>query len=93
MALQLTSEQYNIINKPQTVPLPNGDVKIINKNGKDYLCVHVPAIRGHKNLSILEVRHFFEEQGWVFYMTQDVFMFFTKKETLWKKITHIFRKK
>ena len=93
MALQLTSEQYNIINKPQTVPLPNGDVKIINKNGKDYLCVHVPAIRGHKNLSILEVRHFFEEQGWVFYMTQDVFMFFTKKETLWKRITHIFSKK
>ena len=34
MALQLTSEQYNIINNPQTVPLPNGDVKIINKNGK-----------------------------------------------------------
>ena len=93
MALQLTSEQYSSINKEQTVPLPNGDVKIINKNGTDYLCVHVPAIRGHKNLSILEVRHFFEEQGWVFYMTQDVFMFFTKKETLWKRITHIFSKK
>lgn len=90
MALQLTSEQYSSINKEQTVPLPNGDVKIINKNGKDYLCVHVPAIRGHKNLSILEVRHFFEEHGWVFYMTQDVFMFFTKKETLWKRIKHIF---
>lgn len=45
------------------------------------------------NLSILEVRHYFENQGWVFYMTQDVFMFFTKKETLWKKIKHIFSKK
>lgn len=93
MALMLTSEQYSSINKEQTVPLPNGDVKIINKDNKDYLCVNVPAIRGHKGLSILEVRHFFEEQGWVFYMTQDVFMFFTRKETLWKRIKHIFSKK
>ena len=93
MALQLTSEQYSSIKKEQTVPLPNGDVKIINVDNKDYLCVHVPAIRRHMNLSILEVRHYFEKQGWVFYMTQDVFMFFTKKETLWKKIKHIFSKK